>query len=804
MPMPGGMTSVGVGINFSATDLASGPMGIIGRNFGTLQGTVRSGAPRIAAGFAAVTAGATAMGVGIGAIRQAWDFSQTAAGFERQMAAVRTISRASAEEFDALSESAVQAGIATKFSPEEAAGGLRVLAQQGLNANNAISALVPTLDFASAGQIEVSEAAEVGMGVLNAYGMQVNQLPMVYDRLMRATQMSALGANEFLTVMGRAASTGALYSQQLDEVMIALASVRSQGIPATVATTAVSEAFRRLGAERETQQLLQRHGVQVIDQETGRFRDFTTVLREFGVAISGLTEAEQARLVNQAFHVRGMRTFNAIANIQASVTENGTQRVLRGAEAHAYYRRQLEESAGTTAEFRDRDLATLAGSMDLIKGTVETLGTVIGMTFANIFNPMIRLTTTVLNKFILVWRAIPTSLQSIIGIVTLVVAGFSVFGGAITAIVGAVLLLVTVLGEVAIVAAVASAGIMAALVPIGLAFGGLIAIGYALYKAYEQNLGGLRDSVNKVAGQIQLVWRGVIAIFTGEGVVGALRGDMIAAGGAMLPFLDAIQNLWNNVQVAWTGIKSGFAEVWASMGPTIEELKAAFSELWGVLQNLFGTFIGGANSLPEGRFRSIGQTIGVFLGGALRAGIGLITRMITWVTSLIRIWRGMMEVLRPFLAMAQVIRDGVMAVLRPILALLYHIVRTIMFVQNLFNPVRWIGAGLEWLGQRQEGRVELTSQREEAQDRRNRQSRERREPAMERPAIAEGRTREAGGGGGIEIAAAIRESNRRRTPINMQLDVNLDGSQMQSIMRTAEVDGQSIDGGLPVSEWTDF
>ena len=115
---------------------------------------------------------------------------------------------------------------------------------------------------------------------------------------------------------------------------------------------------------------------------------------------------------------------------------------------------------------------------------------------------MIRLVTGTLNRMILVWRSIPEGMRSIIGIVTLVVAGFSIFGGAITFVIGTVILLASMLGSLLGVLAAVAVGVAIAMVPIMAAFGGAIAIGYALYRAYEENLGGLRDFVTDIASQV--------------------------------------------------------------------------------------------------------------------------------------------------------------------------------------------------------------------------------------------------------------------------------------------------------------
>lgn len=806
MPLAGGMSQIGLGINFSANDMASGPVGLLRNNFNSLLRDITSGSPRIVAGFGAITAGVSAVTAGTRGIQGAFELARSSAGFSRAVTNVGTVARASAGDLNLLEDAAIRAGLATKFSPEEATGGLRTLAQQGLNAQQSISALVPTLDFANAGQIDVAEAAEVGMGTLRAYGMSVDQLPSVYDRLMRATQMSSLGANEFITVMGRAASTGALYRQQLDSVIVALASVRSQGIPVTVATTAVGEAFRRIGSDQETQRLIQQRGVQVFDRQTGRFRDFITIMREYGEAIKDLSDEEKSRLIFQAFQVRGMQTFNAMTRIQATVTENGTERVIEGAEAQEYYMQQLRDSGGAMRDFVTRDLATFQGGLDLLRGTWQTVGVVFGRIFEKVFNPIIQNLVKIIGKFIEIWRRIPEPIQTTIGVITVVGSALLIVGGWIMTVVGVVALLGTALSGILATAAYVAAGILAAFLPIIAGVGAVIAVGYTLYEAYQQNLGGLGVFVDDIVGKITLAFAGLRQIFTQGYLSGSVLGEMLESERGVMGFVQTIGGLWEKIQLVWAGISGGFADAWGSLGPVIVELKIAFSELMNTLGSVFSIMTDGANAMPESRFQSIGMTIGQSIGGALRTGIELLTQFIRFVQDMVEIWQGAKTVLGPIFSGIFYVFYGLYRIVKMVWDVLSPVVDLLQTISNVLNPVYWLVRGLGALGESQvaaQPSMETQSWIADRRARESRESNERTENSMERPSVAERQAQTRGGGGG-EIADAIRESNRRRTPVQMNIDVNLDGTQMQSVMREAEIDGQSISGGLPVTDWADF
>jgi TP901 family phage tail tape measure protein len=102
----------------------------------------------------------------------AFALANAAGRFEQGLAAIGAVTRATSRELAMLRKAAINAGIETQFSPDEAIQGLTSLATAGQTAAQATRTLIPVLDLAagSLGQLGVASAAEAVVGTLNAYG----------------------------------------------------------------------------------------------------------------------------------------------------------------------------------------------------------------------------------------------------------------------------------------------------------------------------------------------------------------------------------------------------------------------------------------------------------------------------------------------------------------------------------------------------------------------------------------------------------------------------------------------------------
>jgi TP901 family phage tail tape measure protein len=738
---------------------------------------------------------------GIATFRTAWSFAREAGEFDTEMARVQTISRATTQEFEALGEAAIEAGIRTQFAPIEAAGGLRVLAQQGLNATQAIDALVPVLDFAAAGGIQVAEAAEVAQGVLNAYGMEVSELTSVTDRLMRGTQLSALSADEFLTVMGRAASSGRVFGTNLDDVVIALGSLRSSGIPATVATTALTEAMRRLTTDAGSLETLERFNVEVENSE-GQLRSVIDITQDFSGAISHLTEAQQAQLVAQTFGIRGMREFNSIANIQATRTlPDGTQEVIRGTEAIAHYRAELANASGTTEEFRRARLSTFEGQLVLLTGTLQTFSTVIGRTFGPIFRPIVLAFTETVNTLTQAWLAIPESIRTFIASMTLGGGAFAVVSGVIMIVVGAVVLLISVAGELLLIIAGVSAGIIAAMAPV-IAIGAAIAgIAVGVFRAWQRDFGGLRTWTERWALRIRLIFRALRDIFTTGEISRGVWGALVSRESLRLrEGLQAVNLFVNKVRLVWASFVARFRERWAELSPVFQLFRESVDELGGAFGNMIGGMAGRASEVPTGEFESFGATLADTVVGGFRQIIIAASLLIVVLARLIQAiespaFQGFLSILTGIADMIIFITDAV--------SFLYNGLRDF---QEVINPLAWITSGIQALTGNDVNAIPFF--REEGEDRYGVNDflslvtgtptpadTTRTEQGTARPgATAEG----ARGVSDARMFAMLEQlgAGEQRTTLNIENEMSIDGETLDRIIDEVELRSSTFEGGI--------
>ena len=126
--------------------------------------------------YGALALAGAALATGIGSVALA------AGDFERRVARVANISGATGEELAQLRDAAVQAGIATQFSPAEAIDGLAALAAQGFTSAESMNLLDQALALAAGGMIGVEDASRASAAALRVFGDNAGDTATIADR----------------------------------------------------------------------------------------------------------------------------------------------------------------------------------------------------------------------------------------------------------------------------------------------------------------------------------------------------------------------------------------------------------------------------------------------------------------------------------------------------------------------------------------------------------------------------------------------------------------------------------------------
>lgn len=616
------LNNLGLGFVFTAHDLASAKMQGLERNFMSLDRKVGLGSDRIAGSFRELGIGLSVMTAGAVMVGGAFALASKAGEFEQAIAAVAAVAGATRDELVLLHDAAIDAGIATQFTPTEATVGLKELAQAGFSASESIKLLIPVLDLAggSLGELSPAQAAGLASQALKAFGISADQAAVSVDQMLQAVNAFALNASELPMALGNASRGAQALHQSLSETLITLGLVKNIIPGVERASTGVAVAMERI-ADPRVQTQLKGLGVSVTDSG-GHFRNFLDVLGDMAPALDKMTDAKRAAFLIDTFGAHALGSVQAVLTQVTNGIHTSTGETVKGADALAYLRKQFENAGGTAAGFRDKMLDTFAGQKQLLRGSIETMAIVLGEPFAAVFKPILAVILDGLNGFLRFVRAMPASVKK--GF-----AAFVVGAGAILTIIGA-----------AIAAKAGIALLVIGLKAAGVTFGGLVAvllpailvvaaIGIAvagLYLAFQKNLGGIADFAQRVWARVSLFFSGLKQLVEDGGFSGAVRDELNRAENRGLKDFLINVYLWaNRIWNFLSGVASGFSKGVDAAKPSIDAFLGALTKL-GVALGFLSERDDAATATAK--FESFGAT-GATVGGALAKVFDFIVQVMT-------------------------------------------------------------------------------------------------------------------------------------------------------------------------------
>jgi TP901 family phage tail tape measure protein len=628
-------SSLGMGFVFTARDLASGTMARVERQFRSLDDAVTGGEERMRSAFGELGVGIGLVTAGAATLAASFALASAAGRFESAIAAVGAISGATTTELGALRDAAIQAGIATQFSPVEATLGLRELAQAGFTARESIALLMPVLDLAggSLGELSPQAAAGLAAQAMKAFGLSAESAGLAVDQMLQAVNVFALNASELPLALGTASRGAQTLGQSLSETLIALGLVKNIIPGVERASTAVAVAMERM-ADPAAQKRLRGLGVEVVNAQ-GQFRSFLDVLGDLAPRLAGMTEAQRSAFLLKAFGREALGGVNAILTQINNGIPSSTGAILRGAEAVSYLRTQFEQAGGTAATFREKMLDTFEGQKKLLAGSLETLAITLGEPFAALFKPLVAGVTGAVNILLEVFRSMPAPLKKAF-------AGATLFLGTLLSVVGGVIaakasIALAVIGMKAL--GLTLAGVAATALPVVAAVGLLTAVGASLYFAYQKNLGGFRDLVDRVVQRVSLAFRGLAQLFQDGVLSGAVMDELgRAESDGVLAFVTRMWQLVHRAGAVWEGFKAGVQDALTFAAPVFAALSESLAKL-GFSFGAAGGSIGAAvANLPSEGFRTFGLIVGRVVGGIAAVLTALVTVVVNTFAETARIF----------------------------------------------------------------------------------------------------------------------------------------------------------------------
>lgn len=262
------------------------------------------------------------------------------------------------DTFAMLRDKALEMGSETKFTAQEAAEGLNILAMSGYGATEAVGMIEDVLHLAAAGSMNMASAAGFVSGAMKGFADTTKDAQYYADLMAKGATL----ANTDVSQLGEALSGGAAaaksYGQSAETATLALLRLAEQGEVGSAASTALAAAMKNLYAPTDqAAKLLQELGVQAFDPATGSARDFNEVVNELDAALSGFTDQQKTAYAQTIFGIQGFDAYNKM--------------VVTSVEKQEEWAEALRDSAGEAARQYDTMTDNLVGDIDKWNSAVD-------------------------------------------------------------------------------------------------------------------------------------------------------------------------------------------------------------------------------------------------------------------------------------------------------------------------------------------------------------------------------------------------------------------------------------------------
>lgn len=335
-------------------------MGSAMTNFGNKLTALGAGAVNLGL---TLTGAVTTPLVGIGVAAMT-----TFGNFEQQMNRVKAISGATGGQFDQLKQRAVELGASSVFSASEVAQAMENMASAGMNVNDIYSASAGVMDLAAVSGRDMGLAAEAVASAMNQFGIAGENATHVADVYAKAAADTNAETVDMAEAMKYAGPVMSSLNSSFEETAAAIGIMSNAGIKGSQAGTTLRTAMQRLAAPTDVaSKLMQSLGISAYNSE-GQMKPISELLPHLQERLSGLSEEQRNNALNTLFGKESLSGMLALLD-SAGPEFDG---VVSG----------LQNSNGAAKEMADTMNSGLSGSIENLKGKLETAAITVSERFA--------------------------------------------------------------------------------------------------------------------------------------------------------------------------------------------------------------------------------------------------------------------------------------------------------------------------------------------------------------------------------------------------------------------------------------
>lgn len=465
------------------------------------------------------------------------NMTEEAKNLDKELSILKFTSGLTGDAFEELRQKAMQTGMETMFSPQEAVQGLYELISAGLDAKSSMESLNDALDFStlSGGVVGISESTALMASTLKKFNLDASESTRIVDQLAEASRISNFHFQDFSAFMNSIQSSPATTGRPLEEFLAMGGMLRNVGQGAAQAGTTVNGFARQITnltaqleglgtkstATKVKLELMKNMG---LDSDT--IWDADNKLRPFDEVLGNIIE-KMANMDDKTKAITAQKLFGDQAKNIVFAVENATKSMLAYDEATGKYVQTSKDGKMTITDMKNaiRDSTGVAkqgvedmenttwGLAKLLEGIKQTLNALLGETIVPLLNSVYKIVNPLLSKLVYFLDQHP-KIAKITGMIILLSGAFllatgtimKLFGGFLQAIPGIMIFVMSVLQiaramgvtitSVKGFTAFLSGGLRRGLITAGLAVAKFSLIIGGMYLAWKHNFLGVRSLLN--------------------------------------------------------------------------------------------------------------------------------------------------------------------------------------------------------------------------------------------------------------------------------------------------------------------
>lgn len=322
-------------------------------------------------------AGKFAISFGKDAVKAAMDF-------DKQMSEVASVAGATPAQLAKMSDEALRLGAVFPVSATDAAKAMTELGKAGFTTDQILAASTGTVQLASATHYSMADSATVLANAINQFGLKAADAGRVTDLLAAAANSSAVDVKDLAKTFEYVGPVAQAAGFSIEDVAKATSVMGNAGIKGSSAGTGLKAVLSSLVNPGDKAAAAFKELGYSVTGADGKIKPLQSQLTELREKFKGLSAQQQ---VDLATKIVGVNHFSKLLAVMNATDESFNQ-----------VSTSIDNASGAGARMAAVMNDNLAGAVENLKGSFETLQIKAGKAFQPILKDLANLGSLILNK----------------------------------------------------------------------------------------------------------------------------------------------------------------------------------------------------------------------------------------------------------------------------------------------------------------------------------------------------------------------------------------------------------------------